>query len=194
MKLITKESESRSRIDELAQVQHSVGSGSFIVYFYVSKEIAGETLDKSLDTGLPLMIPVELISEALDIIYQKALELRAVQLDLLGKDSFIARKPNYKDFYSELLTTELFAMIRREADKSLQVNTAYTDFALALTSSIIGNENEIAFQFCLNQMLDAMGDSILLEQVEVLGNLIEKYKLPIAIPEPVQSPRMSPIE
>ncbi len=178
MQLFTKESETKSRIDEPAQMQISVGSDALIVYFNVSREISGDVVGKALDNGMPLMIPVDLIFDALQTIYQKALELRAIQI--AAGDTFVKIKPNYKDFYGELLTTELFAIVRQKAAENLQVNTAYTDFALALTNGVVGNENASALQVCLDKMIEVLGINVQAEHLEVLDNLLLKHSLPVS--------------
>lgn len=180
MELITKESETKSRTDKIAQIQHSIGSDSLVIYFNISREISGEKLDENLDSGMPLMVPVELIAEPLQLIYQKALELRANQLeDALAANAVIVIEPNYKGFYGELLATELFAITRQKASEDLQVNTAYTDFALALTNAIVGNENVIALQICLNKMIEVLGTNVQSIQIETLDILMKKHNLPI---------------
>lgn len=178
MQLTTKESETKSRIDEIERIEYFAKSKVLTIYFNVCKEISGDESDRIFDIKNPLTMSIELVPEAMQIICQKALELRATQL--AATIANIEIESDYKSFYGELLTTELFVITRYKADQNLQVNTAYTDFALALTNCIIGNENAIALQFCLNKMIEVLGDSIQLSQLEYLDDLIVKYKLPIA--------------
>ena len=183
MQLTTKESELKSRIDEPVQLQYSADSDSFIVYFNVIREIAGEKLNKVFDSGMPLMIPIELISDALQAIYLKALELRAIQLASAAEDFAIKAEPDYKRFYGELLTTELFAVTRQKADENLLINAAYTDFALALTNSIVGNENAIALQAAFDRLLLVLGDTVTEEHRQQLQNAIEANAIPLNLQE-----------
>jgi hypothetical protein len=81
MKLVTKQSEFKSRIDKIVQLQLSVGSEAFIAYFNKSTIVEGEEFGEIFDSGSPLMIPITEIEEALDTIFAKALELRAKQIE-----------------------------------------------------------------------------------------------------------------
>ncbi len=74
----------------------------------------------------------------------------------------------------------MFAIVRQKAAENLQVNTAYTDFALALTNGVVGNENASALQVCLDKMIEVLGINVQAEHLEVLDNLLLKHSLPVS--------------
>lgn len=178
--IITPVTSQKSRIDSLVSLSFTVGLESLLCYFKVAYKIEGEEpFGENFDSETPVILNISEIQKELNSIIEKVLGSRSQGLknkDLVTK----LISPDYKSFYSELLTTELFALTRQKADENLQINTAYTDFIAALINGMIGNENTIALQICLSNVLQVLEDNVQLHQLEALDNLIQKHRLPIS--------------
>jgi len=179
MQLETELTPTKTQIDEISRLEYD--SGKVTVYFSASLQIGGEELDAVFDISRPVTLDLAEIQDALDTIFTVAFQARTTQLSPNPLDSTLTLPPNYKAFYSELLTTELFGIARLSAGEDIQSCIAYSDFALALTNSIAGNENPIAFQICLNNMIGVLGDKVNSDILEVLRELINENNLPLTI-------------
>jgi hypothetical protein len=178
MKLITKQTEVKSRVDEIVQLQLSVGSEALIVYFNVSTMVQGEPFGETFDSGAPLMVPITEIEEALRSIYAKALELRAQQIE--GTTELV-HVPNYPAFFDALIKLPIFALVQEHNATSLQVNAAYTDFALVLGNCIAGVENSEALQNSIDRVLTALNGSATQELLEELQEAIDANAIPVKV-------------
>jgi len=179
MKLETELSLTRIQIDEISRLEYD--NGILTVYFSKSLKIGDEEMEAVFDISNPVKPNIAEIQDALDTIFTSAFQARTTQLSPNPLDSTLILPPNYKAFYSELLTTELFGIARYSAGEDIQSCIAYSDFALALTNSIAGNENPIAFQICLNNMIGVLGDKVNSDILEVLRELINENNLPLTI-------------
>lgn len=165
-KLITPETETKSRIDKITRLQLDVGSEALIVFFNISTQIENEEFGESFDNGNPVAIPVSQVQKELQSIFEKALELRSQQIE---GDSSVAIAPDYKGFYDAIAASQIFATTRKLSTQNLAMNTAFTSFGLALTGALGGHVNLTALQNSLNRVLEVLGE--LLENEEEIESL-----------------------
>ena len=184
MELNTQLNSKKSQVDTVRRMHYDAAEGNkIIVYFDKHFVIGGEVSETFFDTASPVTLEItEEVASALNILFLRAFDVRKKQLATQNSaltDLVPLIKPNYKEFYSDLLITELFAIARQMADTDLQINTAYTDFAIALTNAIGNNENVIGLQVSLNKMLQVLGKNVQTSHLEVLDGLLKKHHLSI---------------
>ena len=179
MKLRTQLTSAKVQIDEISRLEYK--DGSITVYFYKSLEIGGEEINEALDVANPLKLDIAEIQDALDTIFAAALQARAKQLTPTPANATIIVSPDYRGFYDELITTQIFAIARQQAGENTQANAAYTDFALVLSSAVSGSANPIALQVCLDNMLSLLSNAVQQEDLSALSQLLEKHRIPIIL-------------
>lgn len=183
MQLETELTPTKTQIDRISRLEYD--SGKVTVYFSTSLQIGGEELDAVFDISRPVTLDLVEIQDALDVIFAVAFNARTAQLSTPA-DGTIVDPPDYRGFYNELITTQIFAIARQQAGENTQANAAYTDFALALSSAVSGSVNLIALQVCLDEILTALADVLQQEDLSAMNDLIEKYRIPILIAGLVQ--------
>jgi hypothetical protein len=177
-KLETKVSDTRARIDRVIRLQYDVGSTHLSVYFNVSDKVGDEEFGERFDGGTPETIAIDEIQEALNTIFAKGLELRVKRIEAPSK---IITTPNYRTFFDKLIQLPIFALVQQQNAIDLQINAAYTDFALVLGNCIAGAENSEALQNTLDRVLSGLGESATQELLEELQGAIDANAIPLKL-------------
>jgi hypothetical protein len=155
-----------------------MGSTHLSVYFNISNKIGEEEFGEVFDGGNPEAIPICEIEEALDSIFAKALELRAKTIE---GPTEVVQSPNYRTFFDKLIQLPIFKLVQQQNATDLQINAAYTDFALVLGNCIAGAENSVALQYSLDKVLAALGESATQELLEELQEAIDANAIPLKL-------------
>ena len=100
----------------------------------------------------------------------------------LNTSTPVQLSPDYQGFYNELLISPIFSLARGLADSDVSTLAAYGDFATAITNSIQGNVNILAFQVCLNNLLSKLPSDTDLSE---LSALLVKYRIPLSLANPL---------
>jgi hypothetical protein len=178
MKLVTEQSNVRSRVDTIIRIQYDTGSSHLIVYFNIADKVGDEEFGERFDSASPVAVATPEIQEALNTIYEKALELRAKQIE---GPTEVVHTPNYRTFFDKLIQLPIFKLVQERNATDMQVNAAYTDFALVLGNCIAGVENSVALQYSLDRVLSALGESATQELMEELQEAIDANAIPLKI-------------
>jgi len=183
MKLITKQTETKSRIDQLVNLEYSVGSNNITCYFKTFTKIGDEEFGETFDQMNPVTIPILEVKEALDIIANKALTKRSQQLQI-SETPVLSLEPDYKGFYNALLISQIFGVVQGLTTTNTTMSLAYTTFGLALAVSIAGHINNDGLQASVNGVLAVLKglvpDSFTLLAQE-LKEIVELYNIPVII-------------
>jgi len=178
MQLQTQLTINKTQVDRIGRLEYN--DGIIKVYFSKTLKIGDEEMPAIFDISNPVTLDLAEIQTALDSIFTVAFNARTAQLSTPA-DGTIVIPPDYRGFYNELITTSVFALARQRAGEDLEVNAAYTDFALALSNAVNENSNPIALQICLDKIIIDLGDTIDSEHLTSLANLFAKYKMPIML-------------
>jgi len=185
MQLETQLSTTKTQIDTVERIEYD--NGRLLVYFKKSIKIGDEQTEAVFDSTNPVNIIIsDSIQTALNVIFTEAFQKRTEKI--AGINSVVFLVPDYKQFYGDLLTTNIFAVARAEANKNLQAAAAYNDFGFAITQAIVGNENPVALQICLNTMIEVLKGFLQVEDLIELNNLLTKNRIPVT---PVELPELN---
>lgn len=183
MKLITKQSETKSRIDQLVNLEYSVGSNNITCYFKTATKIGDEEFGETFDQMNPVAIPILEIKEALDIIITEAFNNRSRQLQS-STTPIISAEPDYRGFYNALLMSQIFTVVQGLTTTNTTMNLAYTTFGLALTVSIAGHINNDGLQASVNGVLAVLRELVpdnFTNLIQELKQIVKQYSIPLLI-------------
>lgn len=85
------------------------------------------------------------------------------------------QRVNYQGFYDALLSSAAYTTIREQAEQSLPVTVACTEFIAAITDAKFGRPNEIVIQSCI----DSIFSSVIFagSQTKELADLFTEFAL-----------------
>lgn len=179
MKLVTKQTDIKSRIDRIVRLQYDATSDELAIYFNTSTLVDGEELGETFDASNPLLIPVSQVEDFLNSIFNKALELRSEQIE---GNSTIKTAPDYSAFFNILLALPIFQLIQQKRPKKPTLETAATDFGILLMSmaSASSEAGLTALQNSLDRVLAGLED-VTQEQLQELQDAINANAIPLKV-------------